>query len=301
MRRFAVGILLALILPLSACTVYEGDYGYEPYYGRPYPPPSYGDWRWDDDLRVYVSVGYPYVYYHDHTYYRWYDNHWSSGPGFRGPWRMVEHRHVPSRLGQRYYPRQYHDGRRDNDRYDYRQPRYENRDIRDRQDYRDQRDWQRRQDMERRDNRLEHRDERFGQGPEERQRRQLQQFRGREVEHQPLDRQHLDRQPLDRQPLDRQQPRFDTGRDPRQWQQRHDDRRIQPGMPINRQQMQGNQRRYERTSEPVQHRAIGGPSRRDQGNRPVSGQGQGQEQGDGRGQGHGQGRGAGGMSWGNQR
>ena len=284
MRRFAVGILLALILPLSACTVYEGDYGYEPYYGRPYPPPSYGDWRWDDDLRVYVSVGYPYVYYHDHVYYRWYDNHWSSGPGFRGPWRVVEHRHVPARLGQRYSPRQYHDGRRDNDRYDYRRPRYDQRDIRDHQDYRDRQDWQHRQDMDRRDNRLERRDERFGQGPEERQRRQLQQFKGREG--------------------DREQPRINSGReldrDPRQGQQRRDGRQMQPGMPINRPQMQGNERRYERNVErPEQRRAVNGPSRREQGNRPDSGQGHGQ--GDGRGQGHGQGNGAGGMSWGNQR
>lgn len=286
MRRFAVGVLLALILPLSACTVYEGDYGYEPYYGRPYPPPSYGDWRWDDDLRVYVSVGYPYVYYHDHTYYRWYDNHWSSGPGFRGPWRVVEHRHVPARLGQRYYPRQYHDGRRDNDRYDYRRPRYDQRDIRDHQDYRDRQDWQHRQDMDRRDNRLEGGDERFGQRPGERQRRQLQQFNGRD--------------------WNREQPRINSGREldrgQRQWQQRHDGRQMQPGMPINRPQIQGNERRYERNFErPQQHRAVSGPSRREQGSRPVSGQGRGQEQGDGRGQGHGQGQGAGGMSWGNQR
>ncbi len=65
MRRFAVGILIALILPLTACTVTAGDPG--PYYGRPYPPPAHGQWRWDDDLRVYVSIGYPYVYYHDHS------------------------------------------------------------------------------------------------------------------------------------------------------------------------------------------------------------------------------------------
>lgn len=131
MRRCAVGILMALILPLTACTVVEGDYGYDDYprygdyprHGGYYPPPRDGRWRWDDDLRVYVSTGYPRTYYHDHTYYRWNDNHWSSGRQFNGPWRVIEHRHVPPRLGQRYhsqprYDNRHYDNRRHDDRGD---------------------------------------------------------------------------------------------------------------------------------------------------------------------------------------
>ncbi|WPP47426.1 hypothetical protein [Pseudomonas sp. AN-1] len=129
MRRCAVGILMALILPLTACTVVEGDYGYDDYprygdyprHGGYYPPPRHGHWRWDDDLRVYVSTGYPRTYYHDHTYYRWNDNHWSSGRQFNGPWRVIEHRHVPPRLGQRYHSQPRYDNRHyDNRRHDYR-------------------------------------------------------------------------------------------------------------------------------------------------------------------------------------
>ncbi|WP_136487980.1 hypothetical protein [Pseudomonas sp. A-1] len=126
-----MGILMALILPLTACTVVEGDYGYDDYprygdyprHGGYYPPPRDGRWRWDDDLRVYVSTGYPRTYYHDHTYYRWNDNHWSSGRQFNGPWRVIEHRHVPPRLGQRYhsqprYDNRHYDNRRHDDRGD---------------------------------------------------------------------------------------------------------------------------------------------------------------------------------------
>ncbi|THG87265.1 hypothetical protein E5198_00090 [Pseudomonas sp. A-1] len=122
---------MALILPLTACTVVEGDYGYDDYprygdyprHGGYYPPPRDGRWRWDDDLRVYVSTGYPRTYYHDHTYYRWNDNHWSSGRQFNGPWRVIEHRHVPPRLGQRYhsqprYDNRHYDNRRHDDRGD---------------------------------------------------------------------------------------------------------------------------------------------------------------------------------------
>lgn len=118
MRRLTIGLLMVLILPLTACTVVEADHGYRDYprHGGYYPPPSRGHWRWDDDLRVYVSAGYPRVYYHDHTYYRWHDNRWASGRHFNGPWRGIEHRHVPSRLGQRYYSPPRHDDRR----YDHR-------------------------------------------------------------------------------------------------------------------------------------------------------------------------------------
>jgi hypothetical protein len=153
MRRFAVGILIALILPLTACTVVEGDGGYRDYprYGGYYPPPSHGHWRWDDDLRVYINVGYPDLYYHDHTYYRWHGNRWTSGPRFNGPWRVVEHRHVPSRLGQRHRSVQrYDDDRRAPDRYwnnrDGRSDRRDHRSQRDLRDYRGQSELQRRRE-----------------------------------------------------------------------------------------------------------------------------------------------------------
>ncbi|SDR80944.1 hypothetical protein [Pseudomonas oryzae] len=288
MRRFAVGILLALILPLTACTVYDGDYGHGPYYGRPYPPPSHGDWRWDDDLRVYVNVGYPYIYYHDHVYYRWYDNRWTSGPGFRGPWRVIEHRHVPARLGQRYSPRPHYDYRRDHDRYDYRQPRYDNRDRhddRDRYDYRDNRsprDWQNRRDMERDyQQRRERRVEGYGQRFDEPQLRQLQQFRGRELERQPRS------QPQRLQGIDRRQVE-------RQWQQQRQEGRQVQGMPLNRQQqLQGHDRRHEQRPAYREHgqRGVGSPSRQVRGGREASGQ----EHGEG------QGQGAGGPRWDNRR
>ncbi|WP_201487211.1 hypothetical protein [Pseudomonas sp. OF001] len=138
---------MALILPLTACTVVEGDYGYDDYprygdyprHGGYYPPPRDGRWRWDDDLRVYVSTGYPRTYYHDHTYYRWNDNHWSSGRQFNGPWRVIEHRHVPPRLGQRYHSQPRYDNRHyDNRHYDNRH--YDNR----RHDDRGDGQWERR-------------------------------------------------------------------------------------------------------------------------------------------------------------
>lgn len=142
MRRFAVAILMVLILPLTACTITAGDHRHGGYAGH-YPPPAHGHWRWDDDLRVYVSVGYPRIYYHDHTYYRWHDSRWSSGRYYNGPWRVIEHRHVPPRLGHRHaappprHDNRYRDNRfHDNRRYDSPRPderhwnerRYERRD-----------------------------------------------------------------------------------------------------------------------------------------------------------------------------
>lgn len=119
MRRLAVGVLLALLLPLSACTVNTVDRGYRgaPYAGH-YPPPSDGRWRWDDDLRVYVSVGTPYLYYsHDRSYFRWYDNRWGRASHYRGPWRTVEYRYVPAPLIKRHpAPRPRYDERRRDDR-----------------------------------------------------------------------------------------------------------------------------------------------------------------------------------------
>lgn len=302
MRRLAVGVLLALILPLSACTMYDDDYGDGGYYDRPYPPPGHGDWRWDNDLGAYGNVGYPYVYYHDHAYYRWHDNHWSSGPGYGGPWRVIEHRYVPARLGQRYYPRQLHDNRRVDDRYDYRQPRYIERNQ---PDYRRQPNWQNQRmidqrrdtDHDRNDlrqDRSDQRDERFGRGDDNQLRRQMQQLKGHE----------LDRQP--QRPDGRQQELQ------RQWQQQRLERRQVQGMPLNRQQQSpGNERRTvqqrleQRMHEQRQHeqeqRAVGQPSRQEQGGRRQSGQNQNQGQGQGQNQGQEQGRGAGGLQWNNRR
>ena len=48
MKRWTTWVALALALLLAGCTVSAGY----PYYARPYPPPAYGDWRWDDDLSL---------------------------------------------------------------------------------------------------------------------------------------------------------------------------------------------------------------------------------------------------------
>ncbi|HYQ38148.1 MAG TPA: hypothetical protein VER09_04315 [Pseudomonas sp.] len=158
MRRFAIGILIPLVLALTACAVTA-----DPDYGRGYyPPPGYGQWRWDDGVEAYVSLGYPYLYYHDHAYYRWYDDHWSSAPRFNGPWRIVEHRYVPSRLGQRYYPG-YPGRRMDMDAPRYREPEryYYRRDERrwERLDDHDRRDAQELRNFERRQQQIRDRDE----------------------------------------------------------------------------------------------------------------------------------------------
>ena len=148
MRRFALGILMVLLLPLTACSISAGDYGHDRYprYGGYYPPPD-ARWRWDDDLRVYVNPGFPYIYYQDRTYYRWHGNHWSSGQRYNGPWRVIEHRHVPSRLGQRHYPRYRYDNRPDHDwRRDGREGRWERHD--DRWDGRDRLDDRQRREFE---------------------------------------------------------------------------------------------------------------------------------------------------------
>jgi hypothetical protein len=97
MNRRAL-FLFALLLPLSACTLSlgGGDYGY---YGHPHHvPPPYGDWRWDDDLDVYVSIGYPRLYYRDRIYYRWDDHGWYWGDHHGGPWQPQGHRSMPPGL-----------------------------------------------------------------------------------------------------------------------------------------------------------------------------------------------------------
>ena len=285
MRRFAVGILLALILPLSACTVYDGDYGHGGYYSRPYPPPSYGDWRWDDDLRVYANVGYPNIYYHDHVYYRWYGDRWSSASGFRGPWRVIEHRHVPPRLGQRYYPRPHYDYRRDHDRYDSRD-RYDYRDRRDYRndrDYRERRDWQNRdhddrpRDRDRDDGRWERRDERYGERFQEQPRRLLQQFGGRDLDSQPQRFVRPQGSPAAQQwqqPQPRQRPVGQQQlqeRELRREQRVEQRRQRQEQVQLRREQAQQNREQRQRTA--------GVPPRQEHRERPASGQRRGQEQG----------------------
>ncbi|MBB1519684.1 hypothetical protein [Aquipseudomonas guryensis] len=91
-------LLLALLLPLSACTVYPGYGGYG---GHPrHTPPPYGDWRWDDDLDVYVSIGYPRLYFRDRIYYRWDDHGWYSGDDYRGPWKPHGYQGIPPGLSR---------------------------------------------------------------------------------------------------------------------------------------------------------------------------------------------------------
>ena len=147
MRRLMVCGALALLL-LGGCTVAPA-----PYYDRPYAAPSYGQWRWDDDLGLYVSIGSPYLYYADHTYYRWSDRYWIAAPRYNGPWRTIDRRQVPSRLERRYYPG--YPGRRieeSHERFERRvEPRWQPRDDAPRreQQWREQPQWrepQRRQD-----------------------------------------------------------------------------------------------------------------------------------------------------------
>lgn len=93
-------LLVALLLPLSACSLSlgGGDYGY---YGHPHHvPPPYGDWRWDDDLDVYVSIGYPRLYFRDRVYYRWDDHGWYRGEDYRGPWKPQGHKGIPPGLSR---------------------------------------------------------------------------------------------------------------------------------------------------------------------------------------------------------
>ena len=246
MRRFAVGILIAMILPLTACTLTAGDGGYHDYprYGGHYPPPSDGHWRWDDDLRVYINVGYPYLYYHDHTYYRWHDNRWSSGPRFNGPWRGIEHRYVPSRLGQRYRPVQRFDDRRPYDR------RYDNHRDQDRYDQRYDRRYEQRpdhrDDRSDRRNYRDHRDQRDLRGQSELERRR-EALHGRSDERRDLRQGQQWQQPrFERQERQTQQQRFEQqrrqveqrfeGRQQPQWRQPREERRAQEW---------GDQRRHE--------------------------------------------------------
>ena len=149
MRRLAVGVLLALLLPLAACSISAGDrdyrgYRYDSGHRCHYPPPHEGRWRWDDDVRAYVSLGYPSVYYGpDRRYLRWHDNRWVRSSHWRGPWRAVDYRQVPAPLIHRHRPdaRWHHDGRRDY-REQWRQP-HEGNWQRDRHD--GHADWQRRE------------------------------------------------------------------------------------------------------------------------------------------------------------
>ncbi|HEY6610466.1 MAG TPA: hypothetical protein VIZ86_04955 [Pseudomonas sp.] len=265
MRRFAVGILIALILPLTACTIAGGDGGYRDYprYGGHYPPPSDGHWRWDDDLRVYINVGYPYLYYHDHTYYRWHDNHWSSGSRFNGPWRVMEHRHVPSRLGQRHRSVQRYDDRRVPDRYwNNRDDRSDRRDYRDHRDYRDLRDYRGQSELQRRREALHERHDERGERRDLRQGQQWQQPRyerqDRQVQQQRFEQQ---RREIQQRSEGRQQPQWQRPREERRAQERGDERRHE-----SRQLQQGGEprQRNERRAVTQSNRQDGGHDRHSQ-------------------------------------
>ena len=294
MRRFAVGILIALILPLTACTIAGGDGGYRDYprYGGHYPPPSDGRWRWDDDLRVYSNVGSPYLYYHDHTYYRWYDNRWSSGSRFNGPWRVIEHRHVPSRLGQRHRSVQRYDDRRVPDRYwNNRDDRSDRRDLR---DYRGQSELQRRREAlherhdERRDlrqgqqwqqPRFERQDRQVQQPRFEQRRREVQQrFEGRQDRQPQQQRLEQQRREIQQRSEGRQQPQWQRPREERRAQERGGERRQE-----SRQLQQGGEPRQRSERRAVtQSNQDGGHERRSQ-SRPQQ-EGQGGRQWEGRGE-----------------
>ena len=97
--KFRLLLLLVLLLPLTACTVYSGGYGgYRP----PYDPPPYGQWRWDPGLSVYVSLGHAHLYYGDRYYYRWRDGGWYWSSRYEGPWQVRDYRHVPPGLYKKY-------------------------------------------------------------------------------------------------------------------------------------------------------------------------------------------------------
>lgn len=93
MNRRAL-FLFALLLPLSACTLSLGGG-----YGHPHHvAPPYGQWRWDDDLDLYVSIGYPRLYFRDRIYYRWDDHGWYWGDHHGGPWQPQGRRNIPPGL-----------------------------------------------------------------------------------------------------------------------------------------------------------------------------------------------------------
>ena len=97
--RFRLLLPFVLLLSLTACTVYSGGYdGYRP----PYDPPTYGQWRWDPGLRVYVSLGHSHLYFGDRYYYRWRDGGWYWSSRYDGPWQVRDYRHVPPALYKKY-------------------------------------------------------------------------------------------------------------------------------------------------------------------------------------------------------
>jgi hypothetical protein len=112
--KLRILLMAGLLLPLAACSLQiGGDRGgwgppaHAPAYGHPkYPPPPYGEWRWDDDLRVYVILGYPHLYYRDRIYYRWHDNGWYWSDKYSGPWKGSgsPHKKMPSSLHKKYPP-----------------------------------------------------------------------------------------------------------------------------------------------------------------------------------------------------
>jgi len=99
-------LLLLGLLPLAACSLQLGDnrggWSAPPHAHPRYAPPPYGEWRWDDDLSVYVILGYPHLYYRDRIYYRWRDGGWYWGDRYDGPWKPGHYQNLPPGLHQRY-------------------------------------------------------------------------------------------------------------------------------------------------------------------------------------------------------
>lgn len=99
-------LMAGLLLPLAACTLHLGGerdgWGPPPHAHPNYPPPAHGQWRWDDDLRVYVILGHPHLYYRDRIYYRWHDHGWYWSERSDGPWKGKPHKKMPAGLHKKH-------------------------------------------------------------------------------------------------------------------------------------------------------------------------------------------------------
>lgn len=201
MKPLALSCLLALVLPLTACTVpaadYRMHYGDDGVYSSElrrsyagyYPPPPSGRWIWQPDLRLYTSAREPSLYYRDDgLFLRWNNGRWGQAPRMQGPWRSLDARHLPAPLHHR------HGQYREAERRSLHGLQHE------RQRLHREREWQRQQqDAERRQ--LEHQRRQVHQQrlemQRERQRLEERQRQLRQVQHQESERwraQHTDRE-----------------------------------------------------------------------------------------------------------
>ena len=84
----------------AACVSYPSHH-----HGYGYGYASYGyrhDLRYDNSLGVYVVVGRPHYYYHNHNYYRYDRGHWYSSRQLDGGWRDYDQRKLPRGLSKKY-------------------------------------------------------------------------------------------------------------------------------------------------------------------------------------------------------